>query len=158
MGLWRRVTNVVLLTVIAFTFTNTFGTLARVDGISMQPTLNPNNTGDIVFLSYLSAHLGWINRGDVVVAISPRNQKHIIIKRVIGVEGDVIVLEASRSHKSGMKIVVPTGCYWIEGDHKGYTYDSTSFGPISKEFIIAKVQAIVWPPSRWQLIKSEFHK
>ncbi|VVC44779.1 Peptidase S26A, signal peptidase I,Peptidase S24/S26A/S26B/S26C,Peptidase S26A, signal peptidase I [Cinara cedri] len=158
MALWRRVKNIFFGIAIGHTVTNTFGTVARVDGISMQPTLNPtlSTSSDMVFLSYLPVRFDSIKRGDLIVAISPRNPNEIIVKRVIGLEGDVVKLK--RKQDDSMRKVVPKGYYWIEGDHKGHSYDSTSFGPISKGLVIAKVPAIVWPPSRWQLIQSEVHK
>lgn len=157
MGFWNRTKNVLFGVAIGHTIIGTFGTVAKVDGISMQPTFNPNTTVDLVFLSYLPVRFDSIKRGDIIVAISPRNPNETIIKRVIGVEGDVIVLKKNQD-SSGTRKVVPKGYYWIEGDHKGHTYDSTSFGPISGGLIVAKVPAIVWPPSRWQLIQSSVHK
>lgn len=150
MGIWCRVKSIVFGAAIGHTIIDTFGTVARVDGISMQPTFNPNTTVDLVFISYLSVRLGTIKRGDVIIAISPRNPNETIIKRVVGVEGDVLV--SKKKDNSSVRRVIPKGYYWIEGDHKGHTYDSTSFGPISKGLVIAKAPAIVWPPSRWQLI------
>lgn len=154
MGIWNRVKNIVFGVAIGHTIVDTFGTVARVDGISMQPTFNPNRTVDLVFLSYLPVRFNSIKRGDIIVAISPRNPNETIIKRVIGVEGDIVVSKKKTDNFSVRK-VVPKGYYWIEGDHKGHSYDSTSFGPISIGLVIAKVPVIVWPPSRWQLIKSE---
>lgn len=156
MGIWHRAKNLLFGVAIGHTVIGTFGTVARVDGISMQPTFNPNTTVDIVFLSYLPVRFDSIKRGDVIVAISPRNPKETIIKRVIGVEGDVVVLKNKRDN-FGTRKVVPKGYYWIEGDHKGHTYDSTSFGPISGGLLVAKVPAIIWPPRRWQLINSNVH-
>lgn len=136
---------------IGHTLIDTFGTVARVDGISMQPTFNPNTTVDLVFLSYLPVRFDSIKRGDIIVAISPRNPNETIIKRVLGVEGDIIITKKNKNSPK-TKNVVPKGYYWIEGDHKGRTFDSTSFGPISRGLVIAKVPAIVWPPSRWQFV------
>lgn len=154
MRAWSRVKNVLFGVAVGHTLIDTFGSVARVDGISMQPTFNPNNTVDLVFLSYLPIRFGAIERGDIIVAVSPRNPNETIIKRVTGVEGD-IVMSKKNTNSPSVRKVVPEGYYWIEGDHKGHTYDSTSFGPISGGLVIAKVPAIIWPPSRWQLLPSE---
>jgi mitochondrial inner membrane protease subunit 2 len=156
MGVWCRIKNVLIGVAIGRTVIDTFGSVARVDGISMQPTFNPKNTVDFVFLSYIPVRFDSIKRGDIIVAISPRNPNETIIKRVIGVEGDIVVSK-KKNNISGTKKFVPKGYYWIEGDHKGHTYDSTSFGPISKGLVVAKVSVIIWPPSRWQLLQSR-HK
>lgn len=150
MGIWCRVKSIVFGVAIGHTVIDTFGTVARVDGISMQPTFNPNTTVDLVFMSYLPIRFGTVKRGNIIIAISPRNPNEIIIKRLVGVEGDVLI--SKNPNSSGVKRVVPKGYYWIEGDHKGHSYDSTSFGPISKGLVIAKASAIIWPPRRWQLI------
>lgn len=157
MGVWCRVKNVLIGVAIGRTVIDTFGSVARVDGISMQPTFNPNTTVDFVFLSYIPVRFDSIKRGDIIVAISPRNPNETIIKRVIGVEGDIVVSKKKNNTSSTRKFV-PKGYYWIEGDHKGHTYDSTSFGPISKGLVVAKVSVIIWPPSRWQLLQSQVHK
>lgn len=49
---------------------------------------------------------------------------------------------------------VPEGHCWVEGDHTGHSMDSNNFGPVSLGLITAKASYIVWPPSRWQCIKS----
>jgi len=157
MGVWCRVKNLLFGVAIGRTVIDTFGSVARVDGISMQPTFNPNTTVDFVFLSYIPVRFDSIKRGDIIVAISPRNPNETIIKRVIGVEGDV-VLSKKKNNTSRIRNFIPRGYYWIEGDHKGHSYDSTSFGPISKGLVIAKVSVIIWPPSRWQLLQSQVHK
>lgn len=159
MAIWHRVKNIFFGIAIGQTLTDTFGTVARVEGISMQPTLNPtfSTSSDMVFLSYLPVYFDSIKRGDIIVAISPRNPDETIVKRVIGIEGDIVKIKRKKDDHSTPK-VVPKGYYWIEGDHKGHTYDSTSFGPISKGLIVAKVPAIVWPPSRWQLMQSKLHE
>lgn len=153
MGIWCRAKNILIGVAIGSTLTDTVGSVARVDGISMQPTLNPNRTVDLVFLSYLPVRFDKIERGDIIVATSPRNPEETIIKRVIGVEGDIIKFK-NKLDKHSTRKVVPEGYYWIEGDHKGHSYDSTIFGPISRNLVLAKVPAIIWPPSRWQLLKS----
>lgn len=157
MGIWCRTKNILFGLAIGYTITDTIGSVARVDGISMQPTFNPNRTVDLVFLSYLPVRFNRINRGDVIVAISPRNPNEIIIKRVVGIEGDIVEFKKTHDKLSTRK-VVPKGHFWIEGDHKGHSYDSTSFGPISRGLVRAKVPAIIWPPSRWQLMKSTNQK
>lgn len=154
MEIQRLVRHSFLVAVLIHVYTNTFGTLSRIEGISMQPTLNPKDTRDFVYLSFIDVYFDWIKTGDVIVVRSPRNSSETIIKRVIGVGGDIIALDSSKTkHHFAIKFFIPKGHYWIEGDHKGHTYDSTYFGPIPKSLIIAKVPAIVWPPNRWQLLQ-----
>lgn len=73
---------------IGITFLDTVGYVARVDGISMQPALNPDaNTTDYVFLNRWSVRSLEINRGDIISLISPKDPDQKIIKRVVGIQG-----------------------------------------------------------------------
>lgn len=64
--------------------------------------------------------------------------------------GDII---STLSYKNQI-IRVPQGHCWIEGDHTGRSMDSNNFGPVSLGLVTAKATCIVWPPSRWQIIKT----
>ncbi len=64
--------------------------VAKVDGISMQPTFNEDsndNYSDYVLLSHWSSRNYDIKRGQIVSIISPRDPNQLIIKRVIALEG-----------------------------------------------------------------------
>lgn len=80
--------------------------------------------------------------------ISPKDPSQKIIKRVVGIQGDIIVTLGYKDHV----IRVPEGHCWIEGDHTGHSMDSNNFGPVSLGLVTAKASCIVWPPSRWQII------
>lgn len=135
---------------IGVTFIDFVGYVARVEGKSMQPLLNPDRNKDFVFLSTWSSRHTKIQRGDVVSFISPKNPDHKIIKRVIGIQGDTI-----QPRKSDLPILVPEGHIWVEGDHTAFSLDSNQFGPISLGLVTAKAKAVVWPPTRWQKINPE---
>lgn len=49
---------------------------------------------------------------------------------------------------------VPQGHIWVEGDHRGRSYDSTVFGPVALGLVKSKARAIVWPPHRWQPLEA----
>ena len=78
--------------------------VAKVEGVSMQPTLNDDqlvelsqnalkryfyafNSSDLVLLSHWSIRNYNIKRGDIVSLVSPKNPNQIIIKRIIALEG-----------------------------------------------------------------------
>lgn len=74
---------------IGITLIDCFGYVARVDGISMQPALNPDkNQTDYVFLNKFVVQYNDIKRGDIISLISPKDPCQKIIKRVVGVEGN----------------------------------------------------------------------
>uniref|UniRef100_A0A6P7F6D5 Mitochondrial inner membrane protease subunit n=1 Tax=Diabrotica virgifera virgifera TaxID=50390 RepID=A0A6P7F6D5_DIAVI len=136
---------------VGITIIDIVGYIARVDGISMQPALNPDKTkADYVFLNRWAVKDYQIQRGDIISLISPKDPSQKIIKRVIGLEGDVI---STLRYKTDI-IRIPEGHCWIEGDHTGHSMDSNNFGPVSVGLVTAKATCIVWPPSRWQLIYS----
>uniref|UniRef100_A0A6B2EE67 Mitochondrial inner membrane protease subunit 2 n=1 Tax=Phlebotomus kandelakii TaxID=1109342 RepID=A0A6B2EE67_9DIPT len=136
---------------IGLAFLDIVGYVARVDGSSMQPVLNPGqNDSDYVFLSRWSVRNLEINRGDIVSLISPKNPDQKILKRVLALEGDVI----STIGYYKPYVTVPEGHFWIEGDNTGNSLDSNTFGPVALGLLSARATCIVWPPSRWQVLPS----
>ncbi|XP_064200890.1 mitochondrial inner membrane protease subunit 2 isoform X1 [Anguilla rostrata] len=101
--------------------------VARVEGASMQPSLNPEGgtSSDVVLLNRWSVRNYRVQRGDIVSVLSPKNPQQKIIKRVIALEGDLI---RTMGYKNRY-VKVPDGHFWIEGDHHGHSLDSNSFGP-----------------------------
>lgn len=136
---------------IGITFIDIVGYVARVEGSSMQPYLNPGSKTDYVFLNKWSVRKLDIKKGDVISLISPKNSEVKIIKRVIGLQGECI---KTISFKRPV-VKIPDGHCWVEGDHVGNSLDSNSFGPVSLGLVTAKAIAIVWPPSRWQILASD---
>ncbi|XP_037949290.1 mitochondrial inner membrane protease subunit 2 [Teleopsis dalmanni] len=137
---------------IGITFFDCVGYVARVDGISMQPVLNPSqNQTDYVFLTKWAVKTNRIERGDIVSLISPKDPRQKIIKRVVGLEGDVV---STIGYKQEI-VRVPEGHCWVEGDHTGHSFDSNSFGPVAMGLMTARASFIVWPPERWRRLPSE---
>ncbi|XP_074644729.1 mitochondrial inner membrane protease subunit 2-like [Tubulanus polymorphus] len=135
-----------------------FGYVAKVEGSSMQPVLNPKQqmqkrspTYDYVLLNKWKARNYDVNRGEIVSLISPNNSDQKIIKRIIGLQGDVV----STLHYKTNYVKIPDGQCWIEGDHHGQSLDSNYFGTVPITLIQAKATHIVWPPSRWSRLQSE---
>ncbi len=150
MNSWKIISkNIVYAIPPTITFIDLVGHVARVDGRSMQPALNPKGVTDYVFLNSWLVASSEIRRGDVISFVSPKNPEQKIIKRVIGIGGDVI------SAKNGAIVHVPPHHFWVEGDHASHSLDSNSFGPVNSGLVTTKATAIVWPPSRWQRIKPE---
>jgi signal peptidase I len=66
----------------------------RIDGESMVGTLQNN---DLLLASKISYYFGDPQRGDIVVLIPPSDPTKDFIKRVIGIPGDTIEIDGSRS-------------------------------------------------------------
>ncbi|CAG0892536.1 unnamed protein product [Cyprideis torosa] len=157
----RQVLKLVLVGgAVGVTFVDCVGYVAKVEGPSMQPALNPECEtapsgkrfhSDYVFLNRWAVRNCNVSRGDVVSLRSPKDPEVKIIKRVIALEGDLI-------ETAGWKepiTEIPSGHCWIEGDHRGRSLDSNLFGPVSIGLILTKATHIVWPPHRWGRIDGQ---
>lgn len=85
------VRNILIGIPVGIVFCDTVGYVARVEGISMQPALNPDTKRhDYVFLNRWAARNQDIQRGDIVSVTSPKIPSQTLIKRVVGLSGDII--------------------------------------------------------------------
>lgn len=135
----------------------------RIYGDSMEPTLE---SGDIA----LGSKIGGVQRGDLVAFYL--NNK-ILVKRVIGLPGDWVdiaddgtvsvngqaldepYLQPGEKSKGICNITlpyqVPDGRYFVLGDHRAVSVDSRSseVGCITSDQVEGKMEAVIWPVSRW---------
>jgi len=153
--MWQRVafTTVTFVVPLTSTTLNLFGYIAQVEGVSMQPVLNPDDevTKDFVFLNRWSARHFSFERGQIVTLTCPRNPEQQIIKRIVAVEGDCVrSLQQVKGVSIRPLVHVPRGHCWLEGDRHDCSMDSNVFGPVPVGLINAKVSHIAWPPRRWR--------
>jgi len=139
----------------------TFGfQIARVDGLSMAPTLEDH---DRLVVNKLVYELSEPRPGDIVMLYYPLNPEKMFVKRVIAKEGDVVRLvdgkvyvndvplqddyvpQEFRSHDDYGPEVVKQGYYFVMGDHRNNSSDSRHWGFVPKKYIIGKVQLRWWP-------------
>ncbi|XP_051474020.1 mitochondrial inner membrane protease subunit 2 isoform X2 [Apus apus] len=135
---------------VTVTFLDRVACVARVEGASMQPSLNPGGrqASDVVLLNHWSIRNYDVQRGDIVSLVTIGYKKKYV--------------------------KVPRGHIWVEGDHHGHSFDSNAFGPLCSadcvELFIQKISSkqmsttfkvslgllharathILWPPQRWQ--------
>jgi signal peptidase I len=139
----------------------TFGfQVARVDGMSMEPTLEDH---DRLIVSKLVYEVGEPRPGDIVMLYYPVNPDKMFVKRVIAKEGDEVrivdgrvyvneqplrddyVPAAFRSHDDWGPQVVQQGYYFVMGDHRNNSSDSRHWGQVPKKYIVGKVKVRWWP-------------
>ena len=87
-GFLRFVIDVVetlVLSIVLFAAINTVSARIRVDGASMEPTLQ---SGEFVIVNKLAYFFGDPDVGDVIVFHFPRDPDQEYIKRIIGLPGD----------------------------------------------------------------------
>lgn len=109
----------------------------------MMPTLAPQ--GDIVLVEKLSLNFSpsqLPRRHDIIVCTSPQDPKKVICKRVIGLPGDLV-------WGGVMAERVPGGHVWVEGDNKGRSNDSRTFGAVPVGLVRGRVIMKVWPLSEF---------
>lgn len=76
---------------------------------------------------------------------SPQRPDSRIVKRVIGLEGDLVFTKAPYPHPV---CEIPPGHVWVEGDgrHMGKrSLDSNHYGPVSRSLIMGKMTHVLWP-------------
>jgi signal peptidase I len=151
---------------------------------SMEPTLQ---VGDRIVVSKLSYDFHGVDRGDIVVFSRPPAEDcggqpvKDLVKRVIGLPGDVLSLEDGYVYVSGHRLDetwlpaserdetqpgpggrpyslqnpyrVPANMYFVMGDNRspGGSCDSRYWGPINRSLIVGKVDLRVWPFSSIRL-------
>lgn len=102
----------------------------------MEPTIYNE---DILLTEHITPRMKRFNKGDIVIAISPSNPKQYICKRIIGLPGDKINTGLMSSE------VVPRGHVFLQGDNRGNSLDSRSYGSIPQGLIRSRAIIRVWP-------------
>ena len=139
----------------------TFGfQVARVDGLSMAPTLEDR---DRLIVNKLIYEFADPRPGDIVMLYYPVNPEKMFVKRVIAKEGDTVriadgkvfindiplhddyVPQEFRSHDDWGPQVIQQGYYFVMGDHRNNSSDSRHWGLVPKKYIVGKVKVRWWP-------------
>jgi signal peptidase I len=179
---WLRFAIVVVLAIgVAFGLRTYVVAPYYIPSQSMEPTLHgctPHCNNDHVLVDKLSYHLHSVHRGDVVVFNLPKtwhgiNDK-VLIKRVIGLPGDVLTLKNGDVYVNGQQLQepyvkdcggvtttlgpanttitttakVPPGQLFVMGDNRCESDDSRTNGTIPRSSIIGRAFVIIWPLGR----------
>ena len=116
----------------------------------MKPTLSSNN---ILLCNKLAQRMNQIQRNDIVIAVHPVSPKSLICKRIIGTEGDMIVMNDVEitENSETQTIIIKRGSCWIEGDNRVNSTDSRNYGQIPVGLIKSKVVARIWPLTEFKI-------
>jgi signal peptidase I len=165
---WRRIgdeivsgAQTLLSAAVYATLIVTFGfQVARVDGLSMAPTLDDQ---DRLIVNKLVYAFGDPRPGDIVMLYYPVDPDKMFVKRVIAQEGDTVrivdgrvyvndlpladdyVPSEFRSHDDWGPTVIQAGYYFVMGDHRNNSLDSRHWGPVPKKYIVGRVNVRWWP-------------
>ena len=168
----QLVMGCVLAAVVLF---NCFARLTRVDGHSMDPTLQDGEMMLIWSLGYQP------EQGDIVVLTKtaqdtlPQVKDKAIVKRVIAVEGQTVDIDYTTGtvYVDGTPLdepyingpmylpgdpmmwgthwEVPEGSIFVMGDNRNGSTDSRHelLGTIDEDYVLGKVVLALWPPDRF---------
>jgi signal peptidase I len=159
-----------ILILVAFRWS--FADQYRVPSGSMLPTIQ---LGDHVFVNKLAydfrvpftdvkvLRTGEPARGDIMVFISPEDQKTNLIKRVIGLPGDHLLIKGNKVFVNGkalaepyvpseadqhsgevLDFIVPADRYFMMGDNRNISWDSRYWGFVPRENIKGRALEVLW--------------
>ncbi|MEG0830305.1 MAG: signal peptidase I [Anaerovoracaceae bacterium] len=133
---------------------------------SMEPTLYENN---YLLVSKQAYRFGEEKRGDIIVFQSHINKddgngKKLLIKRIIGISGDVITIKNNKVYINGnltdeaytlegitpgevSNLTVPEGELFVMGDNRSVSIDSRSeeVGCVNKDDVMGKAIVRLYP-------------
>lgn len=127
-----------------------------VSGLSMFPTFD---NGQYLIVDELSYRFKSPERGDVIIFHFPNNTKEYFIKRIIGLPGETVSIVGGKvkivntEHPEGFLLTEPyiedklsdteqtildDSHYYVMGDNRDASYDSRSWGSLSKDLIVGR--------------------
>ncbi|MGE5341786.1 MAG: signal peptidase I [Candidatus Omnitrophota bacterium] len=160
------VIDVIIAAVISIFLINYVASAYKINGSSMQNALSDQER---IIISKWAIKDGNIKRGDIVVLRKPDEPDRTIIKRVIGLPGEVIEIikgdvfinkqPLDESYLSIAKdvmyrafnmhpLTIPADHYFVMGDNRTVSQDSRFFGPIKRNDIFGVTIFRYWPFSR----------
>jgi signal peptidase I len=174
-GLWAEVKSItrdiIFAAVMAVLIVVFVAQPVKVEGTSMQPRLENDER---IFVNKFKYNFEAIERGEIVVFWYPEDPTKSFIKRVIGLPGELIDMDAlgritinghfieepylapernqAARQKWGLvrnefKYVKPH-YYFVMGDNRDASNDSRSWGLVPEKYIYGKAMFRYWPPPR----------
>jgi signal peptidase I len=165
----REIIETIVLTLLIFLVIRFVIQSYHVEGASMLPRLH---TDEYVLVNKVSYLFHAPERGDVIVFHYPLDTTQDYIKRVIGLPGDTVKVDATRVWVDGVLLnepyiqaasnpippqswKVPPDQYFVLGDDRPNSSDSRYWGYVPKDYIVGNAVLVYWPTSNWQIIKTD---
>lgn len=144
---------------------NLFFPRYAVLGHSMEPGLHEN---DRLFVSNIDALTHSITRGAMVILTAPGDNE-IVVKRVIGLPGETVDVHGGVVYINGVPLEedylrettrfrghweVGANQYFVLGDNRNASRDSSEYGPIDASRISGVVKFRFWPLNAIQVFQT----
>jgi signal peptidase I len=167
-AVWELLHDLSIVVLFCFFVITFVAQLFRVQGTSMLPLLGD---GERILVNKVAYRFWPIERGDVVVFWYPKDPAVSFIKRVVGCPGDTVemrkgtlyvnaqpvpeayIMRQFRDDESYDPVEVPSGYYYVLGDHRNGSNDSRSWGEVPERYIYGKALFRFWPLSKIGLIQ-----
>jgi signal peptidase I len=159
------VIDILLAALISFFLINYVVSAFRIEGDSMKPLLRAQER---ILISKLAIRKNNLRRFDIVVLYKPDEPEKSLVKRIIGLPGEIIEIRAgdvfindkalkqlpggsdpgiSKSPSDMKALLIPRGTFFVMGDNRSISFDSRLFGPVPQKYIFGKAFFRYWPPA-----------
>lgn len=166
--------------VVVFLFANWIARPVRVTGLSMYPTLHDRDFGFSSIIG-LAIDKPALERFDIVVIhLNSRRYDNMIVKRVIGLPGELVEYRDNQLYIDGTAVAEPfldteyarnyyperqmdftndfviqldEGEYFCMGDNRPESSDSRVYGPFKRDVITSKSIYLLYPFDRFLRVK-----
>jgi signal peptidase I len=169
---YREVVETIVFTLLIYVLVRTFlFENYRVLGRSMDPTLENNQ---FLVVNKLDYRLHDPERGDIVVFHDLHSGGRKLIKRVIGLPGEVLEIRNGRVFINGHPLAepyltvpvrytrppspIPDDEYFVLGDNRNNSSDSHHWGTLPHQNIVGKAWISYWPPRLWGAIPDQTYE
>jgi signal peptidase I len=112
-------------------------------------------------------------RGDIIVFRDPRSSDRKLIKRVIGLPGEMLEIRQGQviideqqlyepyiqdpGHYSQAATQIPSDQYFVLGDNRNNSSDSHNWGTLPSDEIVGKAWLSYWPPALWGVVPHQVY-
>ena len=168
LSVWEVVEVVFVATATVFLIRSFLVQPFLVSGASMEPNFSD---GNYLIIDEITYRFRSPERGEVVVFRFPKDPSVFFIKRIIGMPGDTVTIDAGRvtifnavypngrlleepyinsntSRTNNVSVILGSDEYFVMGDNRDASLDSRSFGPVKRSLIVGRTLFRGWPFDR----------
>jgi len=164
------VIDVLLAALISFFLINYVVSAFKIEGDSMKPLLRAQER---ILISKLAVRKNSLRRFDIVVLYKPDEPEKSLVKRIIGLPGEIVEIRGGEvwindkplkqfpggdaggalSPADMKALLIPRGTFFVMGDNRAISFDSRLFGPVPQKYIFGKAFFRYWPFARFGRIE-----